>query len=308
MTLSRAAPSGKPRRLGLYLPYGVVGLLVAIWSFGWLWLRHETEGRLEEAAAALRAHGWRASWSSLSCGGYPFRLDIDASNLQLADPSGWSIVLPSLKSEAYVFAPTHWLLATGDGATFTWPGAGPVRVTAPLLRASINSWDQRPPRISLVGDDLTFAGPFPLASATALQFYTRAGPNDQGALLLEVDGGVARAATDLDKLAGGRPASLTVDAILSHASALAGPDWRAAVQGWSLHRGSLSLQRLAFAAGATSLDAHAGALSVDDQGRLAGWASGQLSQVGAVAPARLVLQGGGVWLGPERIAASPRVY
>src|SRR5215469_5431715 len=122
MSLSRAAPGGKPRRLGLYLPFALLAVVILAWSSGWLWLRGETQRRMDETANSLRAHGWRASWSAASIGGYPFRLDVDLSNLQIADPSGWSLALPSLKSEAYVFAPTRWLLATEEGLTFGRPG------------------------------------------------------------------------------------------------------------------------------------------------------------------------------------------
>ena len=311
MSLSRAASVGKPRRLGLYLPFALLFLLIVAWSVGWLWLRGETLRRVQDAAAGLRAHGGQATWSTLRFGGYPFRLDLDATDLRLADPSGWSVALPSLKSEAYVFAPTRWLLATDGGLTFTRPGAPPVQIAAPLLRASVNSWDEHPPRISFVGDDLVFSGPagaFPLASAKAVQVYTRAGPDDQGAMLAEVDGGAAAAGTDLGRLAGGNPVSLRIETIISHARALQGPDWRSAASAWSWQGGSLGLQRLSFSAGGTTLDASAGALTFDDQGRLSGWANATLSQGGKTQPAILVFRQGGALLGRTKLGPALQVF
>ena len=312
MTHTGAATPRKRRWIGLWLPWAATGLLVVAWSLLWLWLRGETERGIEAAATALRAHGGQAAWSSLTFGGYPFRLDVEAANLRLADPSGWSVALPSLKAEAYAFAPTRWILATDQGLTFTRPGEGPVRIGSPLLRASLNSWDQHPPRISFVGDDLTFeaaaGGAFPLAGAKAVQVYTRAGPDDQAALFVEVDGGAAAPGTDLDKLAGGGAVRLTLDAILSHASALAGSAWRDAVASWARAGGELSLRRLAFVAGGMSLQAHTGSVTVDDDARLVGDIDATLTAENQSAPARLSMRRDGLWLGPARIAGSPRVY
>ena len=311
MTHSGAAAMRKRTWIGLWAPWAAAGLLVIAWSVLWLWLRSETERRIEAAATGLRARGWQASWSALTFSGYPFRLDVEAAHLRLADPSGWSVDLPLLKAEAYAFAPTRWILATDQGLTFARPGAGPVRVGSPLLRASVNSWDQHPPRISFVGDDLVFQAPadtFPLSGAKTVQVYTRAGPADQAALLIEVDGGAAAPGTDLGKLAGAGPVSLTLDAILSHAGALAGPDWRAAVMGWTQAGGRLGLQRLAFAAGGAALESRAGSMTVDGGGHVVGRADARVTVNGHSAPARLSLQPGGVWLGPARIAGSPTVY
>ena len=312
MTHTGAAAPRKRRWIGLWAPWAAAGLLAVAWSLLWLWLLGETERRVEAAAAGLRAHGGQAAWSTLESSGYPFRLDVEAANLRLADASGWSVSLPSLKAEAYAFAPTRWILATDQGLTFTRPGDGPVRVGSPLMRTSLNSWDQHPPRISFVGDDLTFAaapgGAFPLAGAKAVQAYTRAGPDDQAALFVEVDGGAAAHGTDLDKLASGGQVRLTLDAVLSHASALAGPDWRGAVANWARAGGRLSLQHLAFAAGGTSLEAHAGSVTVDNGGRLAGDVDATLTAENQSVPARLSLRPDGLWLGPARIAGSLKVY
>jgi hypothetical protein len=312
MTHTGATAPRKRRWIGLWLPWAAAGLLVVAWSLIWLWLRGETERGIEAAATGLRAHGGQAAWSSLTLGGYPFRLDVEAANLRLAEPSGWSVSLPSLRAEAYAFAPTRWILATDQGLTFTRPGEGPVRIASPLMRASINGWDQHPPRISFVGDDLTFAavpgGAFPLAGAKAVQVYTRAGPDDQGALFVEVDGGAAAPGTDLARLAGAGPVRLTLDAILSHASAFAVSDWRSAVVGWTRAGGQLSVRRLAFAAGGASLEAQTGSVTVDNDARLVGEIDATLTAQNRSVPARLSLRGDGLWLGPARIAGSPRVY
>lgn len=310
--MTHTGAGGRRKWIGLWLPWSLAGLLVLAWSGLWFWERSEAERRIEAAAATVRARGGQASWSALAFDGYPFRLDVTASNLRLADPSGWSVRLPLLKAEAYAFAPTRWLLATDQGLTLTWPGAASLRIAAPLLRMSINSWDQHPPRISFVGDDLRFddtPDAFALASGKTAQIYTRAGPSDQAALRVELDGGVAAPGTGLAKLAGTAPASLTFDAIFSQASALSGPGWGAAASNWAQASGQISVQRLTFSAGPASLDAHSGALTIGGDGRLVGQIDSTLTlAAGTAAPAKLAFRPDGVWLGPARIAGPVRAY
>ena len=198
-----------------------------------------------------------------------------AGDLRLADPSGWALALPSLKAEAYVFAPTNWIIAVPNGLTFTRPDGGPVAVTARRLRFSLNSWDQHPPRLSLEGEDMTFAAtpgahPFALASAKDLQFYTRAGPNDQGALLLKVDGGAATPGTWLALIGSDKPVALTFDATFTHADALRGPSARDAARSWTLAGGARDVQDASVTSAATGFDARRGHISLSDDGRLIG--------------------------------------
>ena len=309
MTHSVAAPPRKPSRLGLYLPWGAALLLAVGWSAWWGLLRLESERRIDRAVAGFRAGGGQVSWRSRHFGGYPFRLDVDVQDLSLAG-SGWALTLPSLKTEAYAFAPTRWVLATQDGATLTPPGGAPIRIAAPLLRASVNSWDEHPPSLSFVGDDLAFtAGPtFPLASAKSVQVYTRAGPDDQGAFLVKIDGGIPAPGSTLATLAAGQPVSLTIDAIFSHARALGAAPWRAGVLGWSAAGGAITVQHIDFAAGPATLEAHAGAFGVGQDGALAGASPANATLAGKTAPAPLSTHDGGLWLGGARLMTAPRVF
>jgi hypothetical protein len=64
MTHNAAAPSRKPRRLGLLAPF-VVLLIVAVgWSIGWLWLRGQTEQRMDATALSLKSRGYDLSWET----------------------------------------------------------------------------------------------------------------------------------------------------------------------------------------------------------------------------------------------------
>jgi hypothetical protein len=309
MTHSVDAPPRKPSRLGLYLPWAVALLLAVGWSAWWVVLRLETEHRIDAAAAAFRTGGGQVTWQARHIGGYPFRLDVDVTGLNLAG-SGWALALPSLKSEAYAFAPTRWIFATEDGATLTPPGGTPIRIASPLMRASLNSWDEHPPRLSFVGDDLAFnAGPtFPLASARSVQVYTRAGPNDQGAFLFKIDGGTPASGSRLSTLAAGQPVSLSVDAVFSRASALQAGPWRASVLGWSAAGGAITVQHVDFAAGPATLAAHAGAFGVGPDGALTGQAPAGLTLTGKTSLTALSAHDGALWLGVARLGPAPRAF
>jgi hypothetical protein len=321
---ARGKPLRKPRRLGLYLPWGLALALAVAWSVAWLWLAHEAGRQIDQSAAALRASGWQASWGSRRIGGYPFRLDADFTDLKLADPSGWALAVPQLKGEAYVFEPTHWIFAAPAGLTFTRPTGGAVVVTARLLRASVNGWDKRPPNISVAGDDLTFAPapgakPFWLAAAKSLQFDTRAAPDDQGAIWFGIEGGVASSDSWMGDIARGAPVNVTLDGIIFRAGALVGPDWRAAARRWTHSGGGLDVRQFSLTAGATSLDARRGSLAVGDGGALVGELdatltepgrlfAGLASENGETETQRLTFHGGSTWVGRARIAPAPRLF
>jgi hypothetical protein len=332
-THSDAVQGRKPRRLGLYLPWGALVIFAAGWSLAWLWLIGQTQSRLDTEASALRKAGWTVAWDSRHVGGYPFRLDVDVTGLRLADPSGWAVALPSLKSEAFAFAPGNWVFYVPNGLTVSRPDGGPVNVTAGTLWASINGWDQAPPRISLEGDNLTFAAapgakPFSLASAKSLQFYTRAGPGQQAALFFRVDGGAALPDSWVGQIAGGKPVAIKLDGIISHTDALQGDSWRALIAGWSAKGGSFDVHQLTLSAGDAALDARKGGVAVADDGRLEGVLEADLrdesrvlslAQTGKPPPTdtaaatnapdlRLTFRDGATWIGPLKLAPAPRLY
>ncbi|MEO8927334.1 MAG: DUF2125 domain-containing protein [Caulobacteraceae bacterium] len=343
MTVPERAQPRKPRRLGLYGPFVALLAFALAWSAGWLWLRGETLGRLDQARTSLAASGHELSWASQAVSGFPFRLDVDLAGVHLRDASGWALAVPRLNAEASVFAPTHWVAVAPDGVTVTRKVGGQVIVKARVLRASLSGLGDYPPRLSVEGLDLTFtaapgANPFFVTAADALHLHTRAGPGDRGAVYFELDRAAAPLSGLMGRIAAGKPVSLAADALYSHAAALAGPDWASAVRAWSAAGGALKVRRLRVAAGEALLDAHSGTLTVDDDGRLVGSLGASLRQApralavmgrqgslapeaagaaaevvgarsgGAVAAVTLDFQAGRTTLGPAAIGPSPKVY
>ena len=313
MTHSDRPPTRKPRRLWLYAPYVGLLIVIAIWSAGWLSVRQAAERRVDGEAQALRAAGWQVAWRARHVYGYPFRIDIDVDGLSVAEPGGWAVQIPALKTEARLFTPTHWLFAAPDGLTLTRPGRGAVTVTAELLRASLSDAGAHPPNLAFEGDEVAFAAapgakPFWLSKARVLQLYSRPGPNDQGALYASVDGGEPDPGSALARLAAGQPLDLKLEAVISHASALSRPGWRAAVANWNAAGGAIVVDRFEIAAPGLKVDAKGGTLTVGTDGRLVGTLPASLSGGPLSGEVPLRFEDDRTRLGPLDLGPSPSLF
>jgi hypothetical protein len=347
MTLPDRTAPRKPRRLGLYGPFALLAVLALAWSAGWVWLRGETLGRMDAARLAWAAQGGELSWASRSISGFPFRLDVNLTDVRLRESTGWALAVPTLNAEAPAYAPGHWVTLAPGGVVITRPVGGNLIVKAKVLRASFSRPGDHPSRVSVEGIDLTFtpapgARPFFVAAAQEFHLHTRAGPGDQGALYVALDQAKASLAGLVGEIAAGRSVNLTLDAIYSHAGALTGRDWVRAVDAWRRAGGAVSVRNLRLQAGAALLETHGGVLTVGADGRLRGSLAVRLNQAqrvlaamgraGAIAPeaaaaaatvagahsqgssqnapvtADLDFQAGQTTLGPAAIGPAPRVY
>ena len=149
MSLPDNRSARKPRRLGLIIPWALAGLFIVAWSVGWLWLKGETEGRMDATRASLTQTGWRLDWSSRTVSGFPFRLNVDLTNARWGETSGWSVAAPVLKAQAYISTPTHWTLVAPEGVVLISSQGDSVTVTARALRASLSELDRPPARMSV---------------------------------------------------------------------------------------------------------------------------------------------------------------
>jgi len=292
MTLPDPPPPRKVRRRGLYAPYVLALVLAAGWCGAWFWIRGEAERRMAAARDQLAASGYTLAWQSRRIDGFPFRLDLHLTGVKVGEPSGWAVSLPRLEAEAYAYSPTHWMLVAPDGVTFTRPRDGGVAVQAKVLRASLSNFDQHPPRLSIEGEDLTFAAapgakPYFITAAKGFNLHLRAGPNDQGAVYVGLVQANATLSGLMARIAEGKPIGLTADAIFSKAGEFQGKDWPGAVQAWNAAGGAFQVRQLTVQAGESVLDARSGVLSVDPDGRVRGTLRAALRQ----APQALTVMG-----------------
>lgn len=343
MSLPDPHPARKPRRLGLYLPFALLLVAAAAWTGFWFWARGEAQTRLDAAVADLGEAGYRISWKERRVGGYPFRLDVTLREASVREPSGWGLDAPVLAGEAFLYAPTHWVIAAPQGLTFVRPKGGPVAVTGKLLRASLTGLDQRPPNISFQGQGLTFAPaagaePFALQTADLVEVHLRRGPNDEGGVFARLDNGKARVSGLFGRIAGDKPISITWNSTLSKFSAFEGADWPDAVRRWSDAGGKMTVRDAKLTAGEALIETSAATLAVGPDGRLRGVmpvslrqaprALGAMAQTGvlpestasaasAVAAARqtgevtratINFEAGQMTLGPVAVGQAPRIY
>ena len=265
----------KPGRLGLYLPFALLGVAIVVWSGIWLWARGELQRRLDVAQAILAQEGYHVSWAGRAIGGYPFRLDVTLSDVRAREPSGWALQAPRIEAEAPAYAPGNWLVAAPEGLTFVRPEGGPVQVSGRVIRASLTHLKRRPPNLSFQGIDLAFrtdpgARPFGLEGADRVEFHLRAGPDDQGGVYAIVERGRAHLTGLFARVAEGQPIGITWNATLSKMSAFAGRDWADAVRRWSQAGGRMSVLAAGVTAGEALVKVTSGDLGVDPNGRVAG--------------------------------------
>ncbi len=344
MSVPDPSPPRKFRRLGLWLPFAALGLLILGWSAAWFWARSQVEHRLDASVQVLGAAGYELSWKERIVGGYPFRMDVTLTEPHLRETSGWALEAPRIEAEAPMHALGSWLIAAPEGITFVRPVGGPVAVRGQLVRASLTHLAQRPPSFSFEGIKLVFAPqagaqPFALTSAERVEFHLRAGPDDEGGVFAKIDGGKARLTGVFARVAGDRPISFVWNSTLSKMSAFTGKTWADAVRRWTDAGGRMTVRQAGITAGDAILGANSGTLGVGTDGRLSGVlevslrqaprALGAMSETGVIAPeaaqaatvvtqarqgdgdtaqATIDFQAGRTTLGPVALGAAPKVY
>ena len=316
MTLPQTAPSRKPRRLGLMLPFGALLVAIMVWSVGWFWLKGEAERRMDLAAADLSKRGYSLTWQSRQVGGYPFRMDVTLTGARVSEPSGWALAAPLLKGEAYVYALDRWIAMAPEGVVLTRPGKGDLTIKGQALRASFSQFGMTPPAISVEGVKLAFAPaagaePYFISYAEALQLHLRPGPQNLAALLFKVDGaklklqGLAARATE------DGPVSMTLDLEGTRMNAAKGADWPTIVRSWGAAGGVINVRKAQVTGGAALLEATSGQLHAGADGRLEGKLQARLRAVddsNQMIAGDVTLSDAKARLGPLVIGPSPKLY
>ncbi|WP_293905501.1 DUF2125 domain-containing protein [Phenylobacterium sp.] len=311
MSVPDPTPPRKLSRLGLYIPFGLLALLIVVWSGAWVWARGEAIRRLDATATALRHAGYEVAWRDRSIGGYPFRLNIALTEARIRDRSGWGLETPRLEGQAFMHAPTHWIVAAPEGLTFVRPTGGPVRVSGRLIRASLSHFANAPPNISFEGTGLTFtpgagAAPFGLSAAERVEIHLRRAPaelGDEAGVWVSVQDGKAQLAGLLGRIAGDKPVSIAWDSRLTKVDALRGATWADAVAAWSRAGGRINVKRAGLTAGDALIGVNSGALGVGSDGRLTGVLDVSLRQ----APRALGALGASGSVAPDQAAAAAAV-
>ena len=285
MRQDRTRPSGDAQaslaqtarrfRLGLFLPYIVLALIVVAWSAGWFWIRGRAATELDAwmTREASAGRNWACADRSLT--GYPFRIELRCSAVTLERSDGRFRLGPST-AVAQVYQP-RLVLFESTGPFHVEQGALTGDAAWTGLQGSVHGASDGFTRASLVVDapnvTVTGADPGPIAvTGQHLELHARPTPGryeSEGAVDLSVRL-IQAVVPQLDALTGNpAPADASLDATLTQANGLrTGPVARE-LERWRRAGGTLDLTALSLAKGAQRVQAK-GALALDDAHRPVG--------------------------------------
>jgi len=276
MTDTAAPPGRPPSRLGLYLPFSILAVIVIAWSGFWFYARSQAEQALDLWLSLERGAGRIWTCDDRQASGYPFRMEIRCDKPSFAGPvrdeSGRDVAvkgtLGGFAAEALVYNPNR-LIATlrsplqvsddqGRGATITWAN----------LRASIEGKPGRLDQFSLEAEQpaAVLAGTAEaVARARHLEFHVRQTPDaERGTydVASDVDGAIVPV---LDGLIGNPdPVDLELQARATKVLRLDAGNRRALLDAWQQAGGRVQLALLRLRKGPTNFEAK-GDLGIDEQ-------------------------------------------
>ncbi|NEX95194.1 DUF2125 domain-containing protein, partial [Caulobacter sp. 17J65-9] len=238
----------KSSKLGLILPFAIVGVLLAAWSVWWFVVAHKLETGMDAEVANLRRGGYQVSWTDRRVDGWPFRTFVQMQNVKIAAPSGHAIAMPRLHAEANTYALRTWVFAAPDGLTLTRGAKGDVRVTGQAIRGSVTIPRSAPsPHLALellqpVFTPAAGAERFPLAGAgkVAFELRPRKGSQTDAEARFEIVDGRASAGGTFGDILGERPFSTVWESQITNAERFSGDNWGQSVRAWSVVGGGLT--------------------------------------------------------------------
>jgi len=274
-------------RTGLYLPFIIVLIVVAVWSGWWFYLAQQVQQRLDLQAAALRQAGWTIAYTHGGIGGWPFRTRLETDHVSITAPSGHALAAPKLVLQANAWNPDKWMLLATDGLTLTRADKGRVAVRAPAIRASVHGLTQRWPNVAIeLAEPVFTALPggelFPISRAKSIQFYLRPhiGPANapDGSLaaansvdvlfrLIDAEG---RAGGPVEGMAQNGKLTAQIETVIEKADTLAGPDTAGVFAAWTRAGGRFVRVRGEMSAGESRATLSSDVLSGQADGRLQG--------------------------------------
>ncbi len=280
MSVGVSSSASRPRRLGLYLPFALLALIVLAWSAFWFYGRSRINAELDTFIARQASIGREWSCAERSITGFPFRLEgrckQPSYQERLSDGSVASGSLNGLTivaTTASALDMAHVITEFEGPLVIRAPGAPETSVTWRTARSSIRGGPQRLERASVEIEQPVVTAGGQRWSAEKLAAHLREGvdPARPGSydLAVRVTRGVIPEA-DL-VLGNAEPVNLELDSRILQAGSIDRKDWRATLENWRNNGGSIRIEQLKLAKGTPRLEA-TGDLKLDDlrrpQGRL----------------------------------------
>lgn len=271
-----AARVGKaPSRIGLFLPFVLLSLLVVLWSAAWFWIRSRATDEMDAWLANEAAAGRTWTCADRSISGYPFRLELRCGSLAFSRADS-RFTLGPLTALVQVYQPRHGLLQV-SGPFHVEQGSLIADATWKDLEASFHGASEGFTRASLVVDGakgtIRGARPEPVDFASEhLEAHARPTParfTSDGAIDLSLR--LSRGSVPLiDPLLGNAdPLDLSLDATIDQAAGLRTGEVARELDEWRQAGGLLDISLLSLAKGDRRLQA-SGKIALDDEHRPTG--------------------------------------
>ena len=268
-------PSAPRSRLGLFLPYILLAIVVVGWSGGWFWIRARAAGEIDGWIAREAAAGRAWTCADRALGGYPFRIELRCSAVTLERADGRFRLGPST-AVAQIYQP-RLVVFESAGPFHVEQGDLTGDASWKALQGSFHGATEGFTRASVVVDapnvTVTGAAPGPIAvSGRHLEVHARPTPGrsaSEGAVDVSLRSAQA-AVPQLDVLTGTQdPVDLSLDATLTQATVLRTGTLARELERWRQAGGTLDLTALSLAKGAQRVQAK-GTLTLDNTHRPAG--------------------------------------
>jgi hypothetical protein len=274
----------RPSRYRLYLPLGLLLLLVAAWSAGWFFMRGRLLSGMDGWLAAEASAGRQWTCDDRAAGGYPFRIELSCARLRL-ERADATASLGRVLAVAQVYRLGHIIIEAQGPLRVTGQGTD-VQAEWRLLQASVIFASSTFQRLALVAQDAktriaTPTQPQLDLAARTVEVHARPDPSvpTTADIAFSADGALV---PGLDALVGGtEPANLDLVLRVSRATDLpARPIW-AELERWRAAGGGIEIARANLVKGPRRVEAQ-GNLALDDAHRPAGELRGQVAGIEGV--------------------------
>ncbi|GJE39941.1 DUF2125 domain-containing protein [Methylobacterium persicinum] len=262
-------------RIGLFLPYVLLAIVVLGWSGAWFWIRGRAEGEMDAWLAREAAAGRTWTCQDRSLTGFPFRLELRCAAVTLSRSDG-SFRLGPATAVAQIYQP-RLVLFESQGPFHVEQGGLTGDASWSALQGSFHGAAEGFTRASLVvdGPKVTVAGAEPQPISVAgrhLEIHARPSParfESDGAV--DVNLQLAEAAIPaLDTLTGGNaPVDASLDATLDRATVLGTGALPKELEKWRRAGGLLQIAALSLAKGDQRIQAR-GQVALDEAHRPTG--------------------------------------
>ncbi|GAB4350628.1 MAG: DUF2125 domain-containing protein [Oricola sp.] len=149
-------PYNAGRRIRL-LAAGIV-VAIAAYTAGWYWLAGRVETETARFVASEKDHGTAIDCAGRDVRGYPFRLEVFCTALDVARPGdGLAVRAGAFRSAAQVYDPRRVYAELDSPLAVTGARAGEMRLDWSLARATATIAQPLPERASVAMEDLAVA-------------------------------------------------------------------------------------------------------------------------------------------------------